>query len=235
MIRIAVCDDEKECLYSAYEIINSLAVPDIECFLFDSMNELILEYESGSVFDILVLDIEMDDMSGIEGAKRIMTGINDPVLFFMTSHTKYINEAFSVNAFQYLFKPLVADAFSKELEKAICLVRIGKTPYSIEVDHTSVWLHLNEVVYLELQRRVLEVVTTENRYIARGSIKEEFKKLKRCGFSMCNQGCIINLSHVRNIYGDAVLLDNGEKKYSSRRMHKNFISDYNLYMTRCFQ
>ena len=62
MIRIAVVDDEKECVIKIRKYLQTMNRSDLEYYLFEDMRSLINEYDKGKAFDILFLDIEMDSL-----------------------------------------------------------------------------------------------------------------------------------------------------------------------------
>ena len=70
VIRIAVVDDEKECVIKIRKYPQTMNRSDLEYYLFDDMCSLINEYDEGNVFDILFLDIEMNSLNGVDGAHR---------------------------------------------------------------------------------------------------------------------------------------------------------------------
>ena len=61
----------------------------------------------------------MPDLSGLELAKELTRRFNDPIIFFITNYEHYLDEAFDIHAFRYLYKPVEQERFFKSLDKAV--------------------------------------------------------------------------------------------------------------------
>lgn len=233
MIRIAVVDDEKECVFLLRDYLQLINRSDLEYYLFNDMHSLIYEYDKGNVFDILFLDIEMDSLNGINGARKIMEYTNKSLIIFTTSFQQYVKEAFYLNAFQYMFKPIEFDEFSYELNRAIDTIKMRNTQYVINYNYEKTSLECSDILYIEIKHRHLVAKTQNKEYIFNGTIKEEERKLMGYGFAKTEQSCIVNLSHVKKFNQTTVEMDNGDIKYLSKRLYKSFMSAYNMYLSGC--
>lgn len=233
MIRIAVVDDEKECVIKIKKYLQAMNRSDLEYYLYSDMCSLINEYDNGNVFDILFLDIEMDSLNGVDGARKIMEYTGKALIIFTTGYQQYVKEAFYLNAFQYMFKPIEFDDFSYELNRAIDAIKMRNTQYVINYNYEKVSLECSDILYIEKKNRHLVAKTKNKEYIFNGTIKEEERKLMGYGFAKTEQSCIVNLSHVKKFNQTTVELDNGDIKYLSKRMYKSFISAYNMYLSGC--
>ena len=106
MLSIAVCDDEViECCNMAKRIKEIMAEMKIPCIIrqFRSGGELLRALES---FDIVFLDIIMQDLDGMKTAQIFREKAPDKILIFVSSSREYVFEAYDVEAFQYLVKPV---------------------------------------------------------------------------------------------------------------------------------
>ncbi|MDE7272120.1 MAG: response regulator, partial [Lachnospiraceae bacterium] len=124
MLLIAVCDDMPiECADIAKQIETILKQSNMDFVIkkFFSGMELIQRKES---FDIIFLDIKMPEISGMELAKEMRKQGKQSLIVFITSAREYVFEAFDVEAFQYLLKPIQKDKLSYVLEKATKRIRI---------------------------------------------------------------------------------------------------------------
>ena len=106
MLMIAVCDDEiRECVHLSRQIrtlLEQLNTPHI-----------IKQYNSGrqllqapETFDIIFLDIMMSEMDGMQTAELFRQNFSDKILIFVSSSRQYVFDAFAVEAFDYLVKPV---------------------------------------------------------------------------------------------------------------------------------
>ena len=109
-MKIAVCDEDKMVRDDIVYLIKK-QIPDVDIFTFVSGEELI---DCGEDFDISVIDIEMEKMTGIDTAKKIRAkqerqGKIKSIIIFITKYSDYMESAFDVNAYHYLLKPIDND------------------------------------------------------------------------------------------------------------------------------
>lgn len=119
MLAIAVCDDEViECCNMARKIKDILEEMKIPCFIrqFRSGTELLQAVES---FDMIFLDIMMQNLDGIKTAQIFRKKAFDKILIFISSSREYVFEAYDVEAFQYLLKPVDDKKLRRVLQKAV--------------------------------------------------------------------------------------------------------------------
>ena len=143
-MRIAICDDEQIILnatmFMIEEIIDECGYIG-ELYNFNSGKELLKSLEEDLIFyDIYILDINLNDINGIEVAKRIRESDNNAIIIFLTSHRGWMEEAFDVQAFHYLIKPIdrkkLEGVFKKIVNyfsdrKILYYFKQGKKLYSI--------------------------------------------------------------------------------------------------------
>lgn len=135
-MRIAICDDDErerntvEEYVRAYQGIYPSILFDISAYC--SGEELLAAYQGGAKFDFLFLDIQMKDIDGIQTAQKIRKTNKHAIIFFITGFTQYISDAFTVNAFQFLLKPVKKDAFDREFQRALDQYFIEHKTYMFE-------------------------------------------------------------------------------------------------------
>ncbi len=119
MLSIAVCDDEMLpcCMLSKMirEILDELKIP---CTIRQFYNGTALLQEAGN-FDILFLDILMQEPDGMETARRLRQKSSDQILIFISSSRDYVWNAYDVEAFHYLLKPLDGRKLKSILHRAV--------------------------------------------------------------------------------------------------------------------
>ena len=108
MLKIAICDDEKEFRDAAEKMLNLyMADTEVQCEIdvFVVSSELIDATEKGTIYDIYLLDIYMPGVTGMSIATELRSrGVKSPIIF-LTSSTDHALEAFGVDATHYLLKP----------------------------------------------------------------------------------------------------------------------------------
>ncbi len=234
MIRIAICDDEKNIRAYLRTLVRKQ----------DSESE-ITEYASadeylsgGMEHDLLFLDIEMKgSISGMDGmsmAKQIrgMELGRQPVIIFVTGYEKYVYDAFDVDAFQYLLKPIneqkFAEVFSRAERQILSEAEQKKKTVVIQCGSESRAIPLDNIYYLESRNHkvVLYLKEGELEYYAKiGNLEEELAGQ----FYRIHRGYLVNLAYVEGYDKSEVMLTNGDRLPLSKR-YDDFASAYLRFM-----
>ena len=158
MLSIAVCDDEIiECCNMAKRIKGIMEEMKTPCIIrqFQSGRELLEALES---FDIVFLDIIMQDLDGMKTAQVFRKQAFDKIPIFMSSSGEYVFEAYDVEAFQYLQKSVDDRKLKSVLQKAVLKTESHSQEFIIvSRERQKSKLFLNEIYYFEIKGRVVEV------------------------------------------------------------------------------
>ena len=231
MLSIAVCDDEiRVCSNIATKIRDILEQMKIPCLIrqFNGGQELLQAPEK---FDIIFLDIIMRDPDGMTTAQLLRTKSPDTILIFISSSRDYVFDAYEVEAFQYLLKPVDAGKLRHVLEKAIRKTETHSSEYMlISTARQKKKLFLDDICYFEIRGRKIDIHKTDDilTYYEQISILE--KSLQGKGFFRCHKSYLINLKHVDTYDRQEVTLDNGEKIMIAKRRYNDFIREILSYM-----
>lgn len=115
MLKTVVCDDELPALELMTELLKETGSVDIVAAC-QSVHEALEIINKGGI-DLVVLDVEMPDLGGVDAAERI-TVDPKPLLVFATAHAEYAIEAFGVDAIDYIMKPFEPVRVARAVEKA---------------------------------------------------------------------------------------------------------------------
>ena len=122
MLKIAICDDEKEFQDAAERMLKiymeEKGLP-FEIDSFDVASDLIDTLEKGMIYDIYLLDIYMPGMTGMSVATELRNRKVKSPIIFLTSSVDHALEAFGVDATHYLLKPYSKDSFYVGMKKAM--------------------------------------------------------------------------------------------------------------------
>ncbi len=231
MLSIAVCDDELlECLHIAARIRDLAKELQFSCTVehFCSGRELLRALDR---FDLIFLDILMDEMDGMETARRCRELSFDKLLVFLTSSRRYVFDAYDVEAFHYLVKPVEDEKLKNVLRRAAWKAR------GVSQDHIVVsWerkrrkLFLDHILYFEIRGRQVEAHGEDESftYYERIGVLEE--QLKEKGFFRCHKSYLLNLRHVDMYDRQEAVLDNGERIVIAKRRYEEFCQAILAYM-----
>ena len=226
MLSIAVCDDEViECCNMARKIKDILEEMKIPCIIrqFQSGGELLQSLES---FDIVFLDIIMQDLDGMKTAQIFREKASDKILIFVSSSREYVFEAYDVEAFQYLLKPVEDRKLRSVLQKAVLKTEGCSQEFIIvSRERQKKKVFLDDIYYFEIKGRMVDVHGTNGIFTYYEQIGELEKKLRDKGFFRCHKSYLINLKYVDGYNRQEVILENGEKIVIAKRRYDKFVQE----------
>lgn len=166
-MNIAVCDDEKIVREYIKKLIENYT-DNVEVYSFESGCEML---KSELEFDIVFLDIEMKGMSGMETAQRIRerqetAGQRKNIIIFVTAFLEYMEDAFDVNAYHYLVKPIDEKKLLEGLNRAmkeVCISKEQSNRYIIVKNQgIKTKLFLKDILYIESSNKKIIIHTTNS-------------------------------------------------------------------------
>lgn len=222
LIQIAICEDETYMLNDIKIKINEyLKKVEIEARIF-SFNSGIALIHSNEYFDIIIMDIKMSELNGMETVRLLRKdGINSQVIF-VTSSNEYVFQAFDVDAVHYLMKPVSNKDLFRALDKAV--------KHTEEVDKQSITItkgglvriiHFRDIVYCEAIDHKIYICTSNSKvdyYGKLDTLQEELDKR----FFRCHRSYIVNMNYVSGREKDFIIMTNGDRIFLSRRRQRLF-------------
>lgn len=207
-MRIAICDDqpaqlqflqEQCCRWGA-----SRNVP-VQVQTFGTAEAFLFAYETDKAFDVLLLDIQMPGLSGMELAHRLRSAGDSLTLALITAIPDYALEGYTVDALAYLLKPVSDEALYALLDKAC---KRSPTPFVL-VDHDGITerILLSSILYLESQGHDTHIVCEGRTLISPRGLSHYAQQLGP-NFHRIHRCYLLNLAHAASIHRKEVLLDN---------------------------
>lgn len=224
-MNIAICDDIKMDRDFMKELLSECA-PEAEIKTFKSAAEFLSD---NNEFDLLYLDVRMPEMNGIEAAERIRKRFSDTLIIFVSSSKEYAYEAYGVEAFQYILKPIDKERFVSVFKSAYMnfLDKIKKTSDRVLITAGGRKLNIfqSDIFYVENRLKKLIIHTIKEDFEIYSSM-DKFKRGLNDSFYRCHRGYLVNLSHIREYNTNEIILDNGEKIYMSKDRYHDFVNAY---------
>lgn len=246
-MNIAICDDEENIRIYIRKLIQK---QEVSCKITEfSSGEELLQFQNqaeAKSIDILFLDISMEDMDGMTVAKQMRSQMENrcvgvwgslPLLIFVTGHPEYMAEAFSVNAFQYIVKPIKKSEFENVFAQAVreyqylaankpeetkeILVRNGNTTRKVSGD---------DIYYIESNNRKVILYLQQERMEYYEKISELENKLKP-DFFRIHKGYLINMKYVERYDRTEVRMKNGDRLLISKYKYQDFVKNYLEYIS----
>ncbi|MCD8367386.1 MAG: LytTR family DNA-binding domain-containing protein [Clostridiales bacterium] len=181
-------------------------------------------------WDLILLDIQMAQMDGMETARRIRQQDEGVVLVFVTSMTRYAVEGYRVNALDYLLKPVTYPQLKLSMDRVMALLRRNESrSLLLPQEDQLVKVSVADILYAEVQDHELRVVTTTDCYRLRATLNDLERKLEGANFARCNRHYLVNLRNVTSVGRDSVKVGDYELPFS-RPMRKPFLQAYAAYL-----
>ena len=219
--QIAVCDDEK----TEREYLQSLVrdwARDRSFFVqvktYASAEEFLFQYEEEKALDILLLDIEMGVINGVELARELRRGNERIQIVFITGYPDFMAEGYEVDALHYLLKPVSSFKLGSVLDKAVKNLGKKERYIFLTVDGEERLIPVCEILYVEAFAHSAVLVLTEGEAETRDSISE-LETLLGKDFIRCHRSYLVNLSRIRRITRTDVILEDDVYVPLSRRLY----------------
>lgn len=226
VIRIGVVEDDPSACQLVLDYLNRYSKENGEEFTVSVFNDgeaIVNQYTP--VYDILLLDIEMKGMDGMQAARRIREQDTGVVIVFITGAPQYAISGYEVQALSYLLKPVPWFAFSQELKRCINTVR-QRTEASILVETGSkqVRLNLSDIVYIESIRHTIIINTLNAKLSISSTLKDLEEQLQHHDFFRSNSCYLVNLQHVTGVEDQNCIMTGGDSLRVSRPRKKAFLA-----------
>ena len=184
-------------------------------------------------FQLVFMDIYMENMDGIETSRRLRRKSKLCKIVFLTITDDYARLGYSLSASYYLLKPL--SSHQADFEEAMELCQL-KPPHevmtlSVMADRQTLKLPTDKILYIDHQNRVTRIHTAERVIPVSGGFQEvtaALQKDKR--FLACYRGILINMDHISHVDSQTFRLINGEELPISLRNRKQLREVYRRYV-----
>ncbi|MDK2562918.1 LytTR family DNA-binding domain-containing protein [Romboutsia sedimentorum] len=227
MIRIAICEDEVSQQIQIKQFLDKILNNiEYEILMFNCGEELINNYPKD--IDIFLLDIQMDKINGMDVARNIRKiDKNSVEIIFTTSVVEYIQEGYEVRAYRYLLKPIKFEELKKHILACIEEIQNKKDQYLIIEGKGEIYkIDINNITYVEVQKKDMIVHTVERDYEVKMSLEKIEKELSNYKFFRCHKSFLVNLNYIENIKQYIAILENGAEVSVSRHRFKEFKAEF---------
>lgn len=230
---VAICDDSREILYNLSAAVKKWAEAEgitVKIDIFSSAETFWYRYEEQPDFDILLLDIEMPEMNGVELAKKIRQTNNGLQIVFITGFPDFIAEGYEVSALHYLMKPVTYDKLSEVLCRAAEKLKKTEKPILLSVNGEIRRIPTDQIISVEAFAHTCVITTTDSALETKTNITAIEKILDEAAagsFVRCHRSYIVGVRYIKSLSKTDITLDDGTKIPLSRgnyqTVHQAFI------------
>ena len=213
MLEIAIVEDEESYKNTLCEYLRKYETEteeEIHISVFTDGDEIVENY--AAKFDIILMDIEMQFMNGMEAAHKIRESDTSVIIIFITNMAQYAIQGYEVDALDYVLKPISYFAFSQRIKRAVGRMKRREEHYINIVSKNGVnKVAVSEIGWIESEGHRLTYHAKDQVYESTlHSMKEIEKQLEDYNFYRCNKGYLVNLAHVKAIRDGWAILTNGQ-------------------------
>lgn len=231
MLHIALCDDE-ECIHDIVggmlEEYSKEKRREIEIIHFFSAKELL---ESKEEFQILLLDIDMPQMDGIEAARHLLEDGKICKIIMLTGKPERFKEAFKIGAYRFVTKPVE----QYELEEALGDTErtlLGYNKAEVKFDNILCRVFQYSIDYVEACGDYVKIYIGEKICESDRTLRSWKEELDSRLFVECHKSYIVNLKRVKQVKKNVLLLENGKEVPIARRRKKEVLQAFMEYDTK---
>ena len=174
-----------------------------------------IEYIAREKIDLVFLDINMPDISGIQLLQTLAPG---PMIIFTTAYSHYAVESYNLNAIDYLLKPITFDRFLAAVNKAVT-VQTGKTSLTGNDEDPTIFIKsgpqthqvkVRDILYLEKDGNYITVHLKDRNILIRENMGEVFDLVSAGDFIRVHKSYVVAIKHISMIEVHQLII-NGEK------------------------
>ncbi|MBP7185760.1 MAG: response regulator transcription factor [Ruminococcus sp.] len=230
-MKIAVCDDEKIFRNDLIRLLDLYCTERGQVILTDEYDDGSKLLKSPISYDIILLDHQMEFLSGLDTIKALREKNNSTKVVFVSSYSEIVFDSMKYNAFRFLVKPVEKEKLFEAIDEAI---KELNSEFKIVVKDTeynqSIVIPEKDIIYAQADN-VCSIIETENgsyRYSYNLSYLEE--ELRSDFFMRIHRSYLVNFNHITSFDKSGVVLSNGHKAVISRNNYKDFSNYYLNYI-----
>lgn len=221
-IHVAVVDDEAIQIETMTRLIQQAEKEkqlSIEIHSFSSGEEWLFELEDHKEVEMIFLDIEMKQVDGLEVAKKIREKDSQMTIVFVTGFAEYAVQGYEVEALDYLLKPIELEKIVQVFERHLTKKPEKSDWITLETDQGILKLALDEIIYIEANKRQCEIHLTDEIVTVNKRLKDVAEEMNEA-FIQTHRSYVVNVKHINRLMKTDVECSNKDRVPVSRRLAK---------------
>lgn len=215
-MKIVICDDEYTFLQIMQEKLLQYIGQDDQLLLFTTGEQLV-EYAQYCNIDILFMDIEMGDISGIDVVRKVLQIRPKCQVVYMTNHVEYVSDVYETKHCYYVLKEQIDSRLDVIMQIVYQKLYYINQKLIITDGGVNILIPLDEITYIERVKRNTLVYTVGVTYKTRERIDTIEKRLPKTCFVRCHNSYIVSFEHIKIYARTKITMENGVGITISRR------------------
>lgn len=230
MINVAIVEDDDLVSSQLKEFFNKISAEYGKEFSVNIFKNAVVFLQSfKSQFDIVLMDIEMPHINGMDAAVK-MREIDDIVtLIFVTNMQQYAVKGYEVKALDFIVKPVYYETFAMKINRAMREVAARQNDFiTVKSRIGVVRIAISDLAYVEVARHNLTFHMVDGTVEARGNISDVESELAKYHFLRCNVCYLVNPKYIKKIAGNTICIIDRQLQIS-RPKKKKFLENLARY------
>lgn len=229
-INILLCDDDKVFLQRLADVIINQPLPKgISANIVKQSSPIAITDRQLSHFQVMFLDIDMAERSGMEIARRVRALHLNTIIIFVTNYPQFSLEGYEVRAFRYLLKQELEQKLPIYYRDALAEFSQGNKQLHFTVKAESFAIPYSEIIYLESSQRVIYLYTVRPLQAGDhfyGKMEDLTRELEPEGFLRIQKSYLVNMIHIKKLNYDLAVLSNGKELTVSQKRYAQIKTKY---------
>ncbi len=234
-MKIAICDDEQKdierlkSLIERYDEDNHIGFTIYE---YCSATDLLRAVRGGSDFDMIFIDINMDDMDGLTLSGKIREKQDDVPIILVTAFMNYALDGYKVRASRFLIKDDLDKTFTECMDDICREIRRKSKTIILPCVEGNIRLKLSEIILIETDEHKNIIRLKDQTYQIYEKISTLEDMLKGYGFLRIHKSFIVNMEHIRSINNYILTMDDGIQLSVPKARYRKVRQEYTLFVGR---
>lgn len=199
MLNILICDDDKNIVQQVSGLLDEVKNKHNIDFKIDTNTDGEFSTDKNAIYDIAILDIEMNGISGLEVAENLKRNNPDVIVIILTSYSDYLDSAMKINVFRYLSKPIDEQRFFKNFLEALEHYRNISKQIVVKSNDMVSYVKTKDILYIENLKHGSTIVTKTDTIKTNKKPEEWYAIIdQKDRFIFSHKSFLVNLQNVIN-------------------------------------
>ncbi len=226
MLNILICDDDKNIVQQVSSLLDEIKSKHNIEFKIDTNTDGQFSIDKNAIYDIAILDIQMEGINGLEVAENLKRNNPDVIVIILTSYSDYLDSAMKINVFRYLSKPIDEQRFHKNFLEALEHYRNISKQIVVKSNDMVSYVKTKDILYIENLKHGSSIVTKTD-HIKTNKKPEEWYTIidQKDRFIFSHKSFLVNLQNVINFNKTTITFQKQDERLDITCVSRRYYND----------
>lgn len=226
MLNILICDDDKNIVQQVSNLLDEIKIKHNIDFKIDTNTDGEFSVDKNAIYDIAILDIEMQGINGLEVAENLKRNNPDVIIIILTSYSDYLDSAMKINVFRYLSKPIDEQRFHKNFLEALEHYRNISKQIVVKFNDTVSYVKTRDILYIENLKHGSSMVTKTNTIKTNKKPEEWYAIIdQKDRFVFSHKSFLVNLQNIINFDKTTITFQKLDERLDINCVSRRYYND----------